>query len=442
MEPNCSLYEPSHFTPNLQKLAFGCEKSRDDTYINWIAAFLSPTVIEINTYNVGSFNRSDLSFPAVLGFLQLVAERCPLLSAISLFPAVDFLAHNRGDSEDEGWRAPIDVASSTRDFDRVWAVSYPEPRPYNLEPLGRAQYLVHLTSNVYILDCEVLKLLGSLPHLGHLTIFDEFTAHELLDYSYDELKENAFPALRKLSLLILPNALIPRIWSITPLVRRLTHVTIWINDDEQGGNQYLDPFESEEPTSLVDFLPTLCELSPNLVEFLHDLDAVFGGNSMGVFDSTAQVFSRMALRSLASLPLQKLDLRVVKLHPMSQMCETLASCSTLRELYLQHEPVTFMSLMHFTQLASLERLQVSVTWESIGTLDACLRAEKSPSSVFRYLQCSRAPPQKLSEKIKKLASYLIALWPNLFKVSYVAQSPYPLGPPRPDPDFFSHLSAC
>ncbi|KAF8604433.1 hypothetical protein BDV93DRAFT_544117 [Ceratobasidium sp. AG-I] len=438
--------------PNLRALAYGCERSKDDTYINWIAAFLSPTVLEVHTHNAEFLNRSDLSFPSVLGFLQLVTDRSPLLSAISFFPTEGFLAHRRIDreeeelegSEDEGWKAPADVASSARDFERVWGVSYPEPRPYGMELLGRTQHLTRLTSNLYILSCEMLKILGSLPQLEHLTVFDELAAHEELVYSYDGLPENSFPALRKLSLILLPNALIPHIWTIPPLVRRLTHVIIRINGDEQGGNQHVDPFgdEDDEPTLLVDFLPTLCELSPHLEEFVFDMDAVFGGNSMGVLDSTAEVFPRMALESLAQLPLQKLDLRVVKLRPMSQMCETLASCSTLRELYLQNEPVTFTSLMHFTQLPSLECLQVSIVWESITTLDTCIRTVNTQSHTFRRLQCSRAPPKKLSEQlVKKLASFFVALWPNLLEVSYVPETPYPLGH-YPDPDLFSHMTAC
>lgn len=435
--------------PNLQDLAFGCDRSRDDTYINWIATFLSPSVLKIDTYNVDFFNHSNLSFAFVHGFIQLVTDRCPSLSALSFFPTEDFLAHRRVDSEDEdvevsrgeSRKDPSGIANAARDFGRTWGVSLPEGRQRFLEPLGRAQHLRSLTSNAYILCGDVLQTLGSLPHLEQLTIFDEFAAYEELVYAY-ELPESSFPALRKLSLLILPNALIPHIWTITSLVRRLTSVTIRINGDEQEGNQHVEPFGDDEPTELVKFLPTLCEGSPNLEELFFDLDAIFGGNSMGVVVSTAKAIPSVSLQALARLSLRKLDLRVVKLHPMSRMCETLASCTTLRELYLQHEPVTFADLMHFTKLPSLECLQVSISWGSIATLDACLQTVENTSPAFLCLQCSRAPPKKLSEQqINKLALYLVALWPNLFEVFYAPQTPYPLGH-YPDPDFFPHLTAC
>jgi hypothetical protein len=279
-------------------------------------AFLSPSLLEVYTHNPLSLYCPKMDYELVTDLVKLAAKRCPLLYTISVFPVeADIMEICGGDenyTRDDEPDNEVEREYAIRN--KCTSQSMVDFGPKTVERglddyLGLLKNLRTIAGNVSILDPSILKSLGRLQCLKHMIIYDEWHAHGSLLRSYSKLPAAAFPALREISLRLLPSSYTPRIWKITQLVRRLIRVTILFHGDKERPNQGHNPF-SEGPVDLVDFIRTLCARSPSLQGFTFGLDTVHGGQGRQYSKS---IVPTATVRSLASLPLQKLDLRSVRL---------------------------------------------------------------------------------------------------------------------------------
>jgi hypothetical protein len=391
--------------PNLQKLIFACKTPKDEEFIQWIIPFLSPTLLEIHTHPPNTPYQARLSEPRAGVLLRAISERCPSLSVLSFFPvefcyppsgSYEFDDYNIEDSEDSeiseddecgGTAKHGNGANALAAADDIGTASTRTKSEPFFEYLKRIESLRTLDTTVIMLYPQPLRVLANLPNLEKLALHYQL-ADEPDCFGDSTLSEHSFPSLRSLSISFPDILTICFVWEILPLVGRLTSFTI---DMAPSAGADLD---FDLISNFMRFIPTICTRSPHLQEITIDVDASYAVTRVSVTSDE--------LRHFVALPLRKLDLRNFKLVNIPQACLCLASCSTLRDLRLQHQSITYKDMAYFARITSLESLHVLVKWDNFKSMIECKDIiRKFPSfSNLRVLQCSNTV--QLDQKVLPL----------------------------------------
>ncbi|KAF8597969.1 hypothetical protein BDV93DRAFT_547632 [Ceratobasidium sp. AG-I] len=433
--------------PNLQTIVYGCRKSNHETFIYWIIPLLSSSVLEIYTNPPKSCYQSKLSMAHARVLLEAISNQCPAISTLSLFPVLEFFRpYYGGDDLDENYDddssdeanpmdeprsdnvessnsiSPGEAASDAYDASRLQT----RPAPY-YEYLKYAQSLRTLSTTVFMLDPDALKILGNLPHLESLRFHDQF-CEDFDCFDSSTLSKDSFPALRTLFLSFLDMDCIRYIWHTGPLVSRLESVSIDLEGNRRGHSDDMQAVEFQL------FLPTLCSQSPNVEELTIDFDAARA--------ITVHYISANTLARLSALPLRKLDLRHIVFANIPSACQALAVCSTLVNLHVQDQQITYEDMLSFARITSLECLHVNVQWQNLDSVAGYLSLNSAVlSPTLRFLQCSNVPYFVVNEdSIRAMVMFLILTWPGLQEVSWVGTTTCGVGPGVLDP-IYSLISA-
>ncbi|KAF8598580.1 hypothetical protein BDV93DRAFT_609764 [Ceratobasidium sp. AG-I] len=414
--------------PNLRTLTFGCTQSKDSSFINWIMTFLSPAVMEIYTSLPDSLSQSRLSIANTEILLKAIIKQCPSVSTLSIFPMPESYSPHISSNEtgsvhnlEPGVLGDLKYETHSDTFGTMLASdsnaeinSGTDVGQLGIKPMCFYDYLKFtqclstLSTSIIMMVPEALEILGSLPQLASLNVHYQF-CEDVDCFDSSGLSEDSFLSLRALSLNFCDIGCIEYIWGTTPLVNRLTSLTFNFNGEAR--DSYPEDSDDGLGDDFLDFLPTICSHSPNVQDFTIDFDAAHAETSSSIPIQT--------LECLSTLPLRKLDLRNAILVNIPRACQTLSTCPTLRDLYLQDQQISYGDMLSFTQIASLECLHAHVKWQNYDSIFKC--QDPIPfSSNLRFLQCSNRPHVRGDEKLTQIIIFfLITAWPGLEEVAWV-----------------------
>lgn len=286
--------------PNLQSLTFDASSTATQfEQIAWFSLFLSPSLCELEL-SVSFWDSYTSPSAATLLFSALVASLPWPPSTYSL-PFSERLLSVTNEGE------------YTKGYD--WFRNTP-----NLTGLRQ------LAISVFVIRAEELYILGLLPMLESIELI--FGSDELVFFFPElvqDLPTNAFPQLRHLSLIDLPNiSAFHDLWNLDGIVSKLASVKIQLN-------KYL--WMSPLPPSQIiqDFVPVISEQSPEVSELMIQLPS-YETSPGDKSSSSAPMFEL-----LSRLPLQRL--RYTSLTPF--------------HLCLAH---------HRTHYPLLHRLELTTAW--------------------------------------------------------------------------------
>ncbi|KAG8794702.1 hypothetical protein FRC12_022426 [Ceratobasidium sp. 428] len=400
--------EKGTLLPNLESIAYESDNIKDDVFIRWITPFLSDKVIGVYTHSVEWRYEAMMSMRRAATLLKAVSERCTDITDLSFFPIDPYpwnssLINEDKDENKLGTREPL----SFYDY------------------LGRMHRLRNLTTTSFIISSEEIEVLASLPNLEKVNLYCNFF-NEYLDYQLSpKYPEHPFRSLRALELLLPDMRCISQVWSLAPLVRKLTEVTIHLQASDGYDND--DHFSDDEfayTRNIIAFIPELCKRSPNIRKLIIDFDATRG--------SFRQVVSLETLRSLVTLPLETLDLRHAALDNVPQACRVLGQSSTLRNLHLQDQKVTYEHLALFSQIPRLELFHAEIVWSDVQGLQKLQGAVRPRTSDIMFLHCSIGLQNQQvltdSNVLRNLMQFLCLRFLKLEELAWVGTSMYGVGP--------------
>lgn len=306
--------------PNLRVLIVGAQGSREDgsRVERCVKALLCPTLSDIRTM-WGSVRYMD---PVqAVGLLLGIARTCPNLSKLRLL-----VRHSE---------YPSDLGSLGTYFKAALVIT-----------IGRFQNLRVLSTSSTVLDPDILRLLGNLPHLESLAAASPPGAGRddvqtwVDDYA---LPTQLFPALRHLKIYSVPSTIVSKLWKAAPLVQNLVSITVI--------------FMRGSTESLNGLICDICRGSP----FTVDLD-------LDLSDARNVEISSSVVDHLRQLPLQRVRIsnaqtKFQNLAPAFRNVEYLK----MEELILSYEDLLLMS----KSMPKLQYLAASLIlweWPSVSEL--------------------------------------------------------------------------
>ncbi|KAF8593141.1 hypothetical protein BDV93DRAFT_566872 [Ceratobasidium sp. AG-I] len=237
------------------------------------------------------------------------------------------------------------------------------------ERLVGARNLVSLTTDRRVLNSAALQLVGKLPRLKRLnlrTCLQTNATIFTLDPSLNSFPD-LFPALEYLYVDYTNISEIREIWSIKPLVRRLTTVDI-----------HLNPFVYDEYGSPYVFL-----------------DIVRGSPHIHTLIIKRPVTIYMVpekLAPLSLLSLRSLSLSGLLLGPPATFCQDMGEAlPLLRRLRLVGWVMDFWQLLWFSKFPQLDNLDIRIDWQSVQPENPCPEEPIQPSETLRTLLCNPPP---------------------------------------------------
>ncbi|KAG8720594.1 hypothetical protein FRC09_009300 [Ceratobasidium sp. 395] len=236
------------------------------------------------------------------------------------------------------------------------------------------QNLRSLTMSKIALQSDALLTIGLLSTLERLEIHDS-TSQDIFSTL---LPEFLFPSLRCLTLQMIDSFEVGQIWQMQPLVSRLTHVQINAKAPNMERERGL------EPSGMTRHLPRMqFGDSPYIKSLSINFDILAASYN-------TSKLSPSGLTSMFQLPLQYLNLAMVKLKKFDVFCQMLAeSCPTLCQLHIPSQPLALSELYHLTRLESIEHLSLRVLWHTLPDRSEgdWTRSSKSLTSLtYHYLK--------------------------------------------------------
>ncbi|KAG9090352.1 hypothetical protein FRC06_001119 [Ceratobasidium sp. 370] len=381
--------------PNLQTLVYARSDSKSEKFIRWILPFLSAKVLTVHTHSVEWSCEANISMRRAAILLKAISKRCVDITDLSFFPVDPYL---NPDEDETGLEIDTDSDSTGKVVsgdavkgepganladpnDDFGSTCQPGPTPF-YEYLGHTRSLQNLTTTSFIIHSKTLEILASLPNLKKITLYCAYPNEYIVYKISPEYPEHPFPSLDTLHLVLPDMECVSSVWGVEPLVNRLTDVSICLRtgSEDDWDMDYDSDDEFAYTRSLIAFIPELCKRSPRIQKLAVDFDATEG--------EIIQAVSLEALKSLVTLPLQKLDLRHASLANVSQACQVLRQCHTLRDLHIQDQMIPYDDLLHFAQIRGLECLHGEIQWRDIRGLRRCLSNPPQRSSDIRILLSS------------------------------------------------------
>ncbi|KAF8598814.1 hypothetical protein BDV93DRAFT_322692 [Ceratobasidium sp. AG-I] len=376
--------------PNLRALTLtvGVETSTAK-HILFTELFLSPTLTEIRHVRQGG-DPPYLKIHSVPGLVQKIFGVCPSIEILELYPGEVSGQHNRSR--------------------RIVTFSLPDA-PLHVD-LARFSNLRSFTSTLHIFQPTMLQVLGSLPLLESLDVFDCLEDYASLEGELG-ITETCFPALRHLHLRNLDAEDISLVWS-QPFVRNLESATIKcdpasIQDfDPEAGQEWVD--------SLLTKLP---QASPHISKLELDFEGVpfFGQWTFSV--------SRAGIGALRQLPLRSIRLYFIWA-PYEDLVPALPG---VEEFYCMEKQIEIEQLRVFAaHMPRLRSLTVDVRWNAYVPWETAPTANRTSQQVVELSSASFPPPPivlisrfKLAElgfpitQLRNMAKFLAELWPGGFR---------------------------
>ncbi|KAG9122395.1 hypothetical protein FRC07_001264, partial [Ceratobasidium sp. 392] len=363
--------------------------------------------------------------------MKTIFKHCPSITNLSIFPVDPYFGKFNPDDDENNLdtsaepssfgNAEIEADDTNKicgatdssllldnDYSGFGASGSSKRPPPFYKYLKHTSCLQNLTTTSFVITSEAIEILASLPNLKRLTLHCSYPNEYIVYQLSPKYPEHPFRSLRTLELLLPDMECVSQVWSLGPLVSPLTDVTVHlqangrVDDEDDDDDIYYGVDEGSSYTrNFLAFIPELCKRSPNIQNLIVDFDAAEG--------DTLRTVSLETVKSLASLPLKKLDLRHALLEKIAQACQVLKHCHTLRDLCLQDQKFLYDELLLLAQIPGLE----------------CLHAE-----------CSNPLHIEPDNAVfKDIAQFLCSCMPKLEEIAYVGTSMYGVGPGVLDPTY-------
>ncbi|KAG8732252.1 hypothetical protein FRC10_001052, partial [Ceratobasidium sp. 414] len=381
----------------------------------WVLPFLTPSLISLEFIIANPLQTPNISIPESSVVLHVLAEKCPKLQTLGIFPEWDRATSS--DSYALEYVSSNNRASVGAQLERLG--------PY----FAGICPLVSLACSEEILDPACFETISAWPLLEHLEINLDPMKDE---YSLPKLAGTAFPSLKHLALGWFSSDVFDMFWSAPALVSKLVSVRLLPDGDFCSA-------EENFSNTLVPILSTLTASSPRLQKL--SLRAV-GSDAI----AARYEIPMSALSDLKGLPLQALYMEGIIFakrevgdddydededeeleYGTVDVAQCLATMfPTLRELAFPDQGMSFADLLTFSsQMPNLESLRFNFGLGSVPSnlkvdLNTVLRYRRSRFSTFevnffgvdeRALLAGIAPLQY--GQVLSLVQYLFSLWPNV-----------------------------
>ncbi|KAG8706780.1 hypothetical protein FRC08_000861 [Ceratobasidium sp. 394] len=382
--------------PNLQTLVYVRDSSKDEKFVRWIIPLLPPNILTVHTHSVEWSCEANISMGRASILLKAISKRCADITDLSFFPVEPYF---HTDDDETGLEIDTDSdpagnvvpggaikGDTSRDEedpnDEFGSGQLGSGPPPFWEYFKHTRSLQNLTTTSFIIHSETLGILASLPNLKKIVLYCAYPNEYIVYQLSPEYPEHPFPSLDTLNLVLPDMECVSQIWNVGPLVNRLTDVSVVLRagSEDAWGMDDDDDDEFAYTRSFIAFIPELCKRSPRIQKLTVDFDATEG--------EMIQAVSLETLKSLVTLPLQKLDLRHASLAPVTQACSVLKGCHTLRDLHIQDQRISYDELLRFAQIPGLECLHAEIHWKDVKGLRRSLNNSPQRSSDIRLVLCS------------------------------------------------------
>lgn len=270
---------------------------------------------------------------------KLVAEHCPSLHSLGLFPGVRLVRRPNG--------SPIEVREEDDGEHPSLSLMLGNPFYYYL---GTMRNLRFLTTNTTLMNPAPLLSLSQLPFLESLDIYSSFRSStaNILEVP---LLQGSFPTLKHLVVRFLDIAELLMLWNILPVVEKLTRLEFQFNLFRLGDSNFMAGWFSST------FFPLVCSRSPHVNNLTI---AIADGDSErdDPFELKLHFFEQMA-----QLPLQYVSLRWLAccVADTGTFYTRLGAIwPAVIELRFPEEHLYPEDLHHFAALPKLEHLTISL----------------------------------------------------------------------------------
>ncbi|KAG8738011.1 hypothetical protein FRC10_007404 [Ceratobasidium sp. 414] len=362
--------------PNLSSIIFHsfADVHGSDELV-WVKTFISSSVTKVGAI-AGNFKFPTYMPSLVVDvIMSTVAECCPRLLKLSLFPTPDHLSDK--------------PKASDNLLGFLWR------RPYH-ESLSRLPNLVELTCSMGMFERDSLLVISSLPALRRLTVFG-FDGVPVLHT--DSLSSESFPTLHELQLAELDRECLTSVLRLPPLMSHLTHLELDYQLDEPGS----DDEEDQGERIALDVLSRL-EDSPRLRSL--DLNVNFFGepHDIGRKD-VMEIFSK--------LPLESITLGGMRVGYLTYNAEHLKTAwLNVTSVHMPDQLGSPNVLRHFAQLPRLQYLEVNLCLEIV--VDCPNEVSLCPLHTLESSDDGDIAHEP--EDLGPIGDFLLTLFPNLGKV--------------------------
>lgn len=328
--------------PNLRNIQLAAGLSSQDYF--WFTALASESIVCIKTGRASDQPSTDIE--DISRLFEDIVVRCPALHLLGMS------YHHRFTDE------PVLLI-------RPW-------NPLLFQQIASMRNLRSLGMSTAIFQPTALQSIGSLPLLDALEIHG--LSPLLLPLPVIELPSNSFPMLRSLKISSLNAEEFMNIWTIHPLVARLTLVRLII-------------CAHADSNDLNSLFSRICYRSPHIV----DLSLKFINQHIDRL-SPITFFSPIVFYPLQHILIKELAAWGANLPRPNAICGVLAfACPFLCKLQVDTWTVSVSELRHFAQLSQLEYLSVGVDWESCMELSPLEPKPHHVSEVFWQLEWTKDP---------------------------------------------------
>ncbi|KAG8699130.1 hypothetical protein FRC09_006824 [Ceratobasidium sp. 395] len=379
--------------PNLCELSIRGKFADGDEVILWLSTFISPSLRTLNLCSAyGEFNLSYHDTAIVLG---LLAQKCTQLQKFT-------------------HKLSIISTGYEHDFIERTAASQLVLGPLACGHLQNSQHLTQLKVRGHFINPETLIALSRLPQLEHLIINQHAQPNKHLAQTFRDarLPKGSFPLLRQLQ--ICSNTLddFQAAWNVAPLVLNLTNIQL-----EYASTKKKPVGSIYEETVLRPLLLGIATSSP------HTEVLALKGTHM----------NRSLLmdpENSAWIHVERLPLRHLRLTNFQIGAESLKNAQqiwpNITLLEVPDQLLTFQHLVNLSHLPKLKKLCAAGFKDLTEQIPEIPPHTDSPLHQIRLVK-------SLTDRVKiksaeKVARFLLALWPNLKKISYQTSSEEVLQP--------------
>ncbi|KAF8604351.1 hypothetical protein BDV93DRAFT_606047 [Ceratobasidium sp. AG-I] len=359
---------------NLRALNVKGSPDSDDEVILYLSTFIVPSLRSLHIHP----EDHKISLSTTFSILALVRKSCPQLGTLS----TGLSACN------------VQQAASL----------YPIFSSLIADELKTMHSLSFLHIHFNLMNSNTLSALAKLSQLERLFISNMLDPHDYTIAGIEAvfLPEDSFPALRSLILGAIDVTDILSIWSIPPLVKRLTH--LHLNDTFSDAGMYSVFGE------VARFLPPICIGSPHLQDIIiHSYDPMHGPASVDNFDSS---WSHMT-----QLPLRRVEL--LNFQCDAQFLDRISRVwQNVTELHLPGKSASYEDLVNLACLPKLEILVIDSFCHFNDPTPHTSRSTHQVDAPLHTIELQTGIAQELkSSTVENIARFLVSIWPNLQRVN-------------------------
>ncbi|QRW10125.1 hypothetical protein RhiLY_09124 [Ceratobasidium sp. AG-Ba] len=372
--------------PNLQRLVIDVPNLlRGADQPLWIAAFASPSLIEVSTPPPPHFASASLvPRRAAAYMMQFLAHQGPKLQSLDLFPSEEAESHIG------------DGGNILRPF-------LPGKTLKFFEYIANFNSLVHLSGTFEWFEKKPFRILSRLPHLESISIYsDEPAAEDDLD---SLLANNSFPSLRELAFERVHVNDVLGVAFNERFIQRVTTLRLGSEEEHLGFDNIHGIWDTEESS-----IPRIFE---HLTNIKHLEFTVYEPDILLPFD-------QYILGPLLEIPLKTLILRGVDVEDWQLLTEERDEAwPDMTELRIFDYTVTLDELCEYALMPSLRQIEFKLNFRGTRKPWPGYREQVLVNPSLEVIKSSQGGTMcSTTEEMDIIANALLVHWPNLKRIEW------------------------